>query len=69
MKTGSERGSLKRKRNKLKALPSPPARVQFLSPTSQGAEVSAAPNVCLFPLCLVRMVQPGCRGLGWGQDH
>lgn len=49
MKTGSERGSLKRKRNKLKALPAPPARVQFLSPTPQGAEVNAAPDVCLFP--------------------
>lgn len=63
MKTGSERGSLKRKRNKLKALPFPPARVQFLSPAPQG-EVTAAPDVCLFPLCLVRMVQQGCRGLG-----
>lgn len=49
MKTGSERESLKRKRNKLKALPAPPARVQFLSPTPQGAEVNAAPDVCLFP--------------------
>lgn len=49
MKTGSERGSLKRKRNKLKALPSLPARVQFLFPIPHGAEVSTAPDVCLFP--------------------
>lgn len=55
-------GSLKRKRNKLNNLLSPLARVQFLSPTPQGS-VSTVSDVCLFPLCLVGMVQGDYRRL------
>lgn len=49
-------GEASKERNKLNNLLSPLARVQFLSPTPQGS-VSAESDICLFPLCLVGMVQ------------
>lgn len=64
MKTGWGGGAVKRKRNKLKALPSPPARVQFLFPKNPGSRVQHLMSAS--SPCLVRMV---LQEDGWSKGH